>query len=204
MNHASRLRLFTTAVTLLALLGTACADGLEQRFNGSFPPFGWTVIDEAESGVVWNRNTAWGDANWTGGIGSCAEVSSSHSPGLDYNAWLRSPVFTVPPDAVLFFRANYQNFMGQDHFEVRVRVGTDSYVVLSWSEDHGDFESTPGDGAVVDVSVWAAEGIQLEFHYFDDAGSVHDDYYIQVDDVIVDDETAVRQTRWGAIKTLYR
>jgi hypothetical protein len=187
-----------------ALSGAAAADGLQQGFNGSFPPYGWTVIDEAETGVEWKRNTAWGDANWTGGIGACAEVSSSHSPGLDYNTTLQSPVFTVPPDAVLFFRANYQNFMGQDHLEVRVRVGANVYSLLGWSEDHGDFESTPGDGAVVDVSTWAGEAVRLEFHYYDDAGSIHDDYYIQVDDVIVDDETSVRQTRWGSIKALYR
>ncbi len=204
MNHTSRVLLSIATGALLALHGIACADGLEQRFNGSFPPFGWTVIDGAQTGVVWNRNTAWGDANWTGGDGACAEVSSSHSPGQDYNVWLQSPVFTVPPDAVLFFRANYQNFIGQDHFEVWVRIGTNIYNILSWSEDHGAFESTPGDGAIVDVSMWAGGEIQIEFHYFDDDGSVHDDYYIQVDDVIVDNETAVRRTRWGAIKALYR
>jgi len=203
MSQASQMLLLVAGM-LLSLIGVAYADGLEQRFNGSFPPYGWAVIDDAQSGVVWKRNTAWGDANWTGGIGSCAEVSSSHSPGQHYDTLLQSPVFTTPPDAVLFFRANYQNFIGEDRFEVRIRSGEDVYGVLSWNEDHGAFESTPGDGAIVDLGAWAGEGIQIEFHYFDDAASVHDDYYIQVDDVIVGDETAVTQVRWGAIKARYR
>ncbi len=192
------------AGVLLTPHGVACAVGLEQRFNGSFPPYGWTVIDEAQSGVLWQRNTAWEDANWTGGIGACAEVSSSHSPGLEYDVWLRSPAFSVPPDAVLFFRANYQNFMGEDHFEVWARADTNHYNLLTWSEDHGAFESTPGDGAVLDVSAWGGGEIQIEFHYYDEPGSVHDDYYIQVDDVIVGDETAVEKSSWGCIKALYR
>ncbi len=204
MRRTPRALSCLAVAALTALGGVAAADGIHQGFNGSFPPSGWTVIDAAQTGVEWQRNTAWGDDNWTGGIGACAEVSSSHSPGQDYDTSLLSPVFTVPSDAVLFFRANYQNFMGQDRFEVWVRVGMNIYALLSWSEDHGAFESTPGVGPVVDVSAWAGESVQIEFRYHNDPGPVHDDYYVQIDDVIVDDETSVKQTGWGTIKALYR
>ena len=45
--------------------------------------------------------------------------------------------------------------------------------------------------------------ISLEFRYVDETPAP-DDYYIQIDDVIVGDETVVEHVHWGIIKALYR
>jgi len=192
------------AITLLA--GSASADAaLEEHFSGGFPPNGWAVWDYAGDGVVWQRNSVWGDDNWTGGTGYCAEVSSSHSPGLDYATTLESPAFVVPPDALLFFRANYQNFMGNDRFEVSILFGINHITIVDWTSDQGSFEDLPGIGCVTPLPPMVfGQEIKLEFRYRNDVTSPDDDYYIQIDDVIVGDESAVHGISWGAIKALYR
>lgn len=204
MTRSSRTLLLLAALALTAFHGSATADGLEQHFDGSFPPTGWTTIDYAGDGVEWLRNTSWGDGNWTGGASFCAEVSSAHSIGLSFDAGLLSPEFVVPAGGLLFFRANYQNFKGNDSFDVIAGFGGNEMPILTWTSDQGGFESLPGAEATISMPpVLVGQTITLEFRYRDNAQTT-DNYYIQIDDVIVGDESAVRQARWGAIKALYR
>ncbi|MCD4690410.1 choice-of-anchor J domain-containing protein [bacterium] len=195
---------FIVLAVLLAPFSIVSGQALEERFEGSFPPDGWTVHDSAGDGVLWMRNDSWGDANWTSGSGLCAEVSSDHSPELDFDTQLISPSFIVPENGLLFFRANYANFMANDRFEVSLIFGVNHITILSWTSDQGDFESTPGVETVIPLPPFVmGEEITLQFSYRDDT-SHGDAYYIQIDDVIVGDESPVKDVTWGKIKNLYR
>ncbi len=205
MRQTSALLALSAALALLASHGAASADGLEERFEGSFPPEGWIVVDYTGDGVEWMLNDVWGDGNWTGGIGRCAEVSSTHSPGLDFDAALISPPFVVPEDGLLFFRANYQNFMGNDQFDVTVVMGFNNIELVAWRSDQGSFEALPGVEVVVPLlPMVIGQEVRLEFRYRDYHNVRSNAFYIQIDDVIVGDETAVERSGWGAIKALYR
>lgn len=196
-----------TLVALITAAAPSPASGqaLEERFDGTFPPSGWQIVDNAGDGVEWQRNSTWGDDNWTGGSGYCAEVSSAHSPGLAFNTQLISPTFTVPPEGLLFFRANYQNFMGTDQFGVSVVWGINHLDHLTWESDHGSFESLPGYEALVSIfPPLIGQDVRLVFEYRDHVNARGDAYYIQIDDVIVGDESPVECAGWGAIKALYR
>lgn len=196
--------LFIVLAILLSPFSVASGQALEEHFEGSFPPDGWTVHDIAGDGVLWMRNDLWDDANWTSGSGLCAEVSSNHSPGLDFNTQLISPSFIVPENGILFFRANYANFMENDRFEVSVAFGVNHITILSWSSDQGSFQATPGVETVISLPPFVVgEEVTLQFSYRDDT-SHGGAYYIQIDDVIVGDESAVNDVTWGKIKNLYR
>jgi hypothetical protein len=194
----------TLLVLFMLGLATLCrAQAFYEDFEGPFPPDDWMLGDGAGTGVLWGANADWGHANWTGGTGACAELCTDGDP-TDYDAWLRTPVFTVPEDGHLYARVNYQNLAGEDRFEVYVVIGLNTYTWAEYASDIGGFYGLPGEWIDVDISMWHTFDIQVAFHYYDPEGSPGDDWYCQIDDVTVGDESAVQNATWGAIKALYR
>ena len=173
--------------------GTAVrATLLEEHFDGSWPPAGWTVVDNlASSATNWNLNSTFSDhnGNYTGGTGTCAMACSDCSSGA-FDVELRSPVIdcSAASNVALRFLVNYQNFAGNDTFQVDVSTdgGTNWTNVLSWEEDHGTLNGTPGETVDLDISALAdgQSQVMVRFRYFDlDSGAW--DWYTQVDDVMV-------------------
>ncbi len=191
------------ACVLLLVTCTAAGEGLIERFEGAFPPADWVVHDFAGNGVTWHRNSDWKTGNWTGGAGLCACVVSDGAAGVEFDTTLETPQFQCPADAVLFFRVNYRNFIHRDFFEVDIWSEGTWTNILSWNESHGGDEHLPGYDVVIPLDLYAGNTIALRFHYFDPSGE-GDCWYVEIDDVIVGDETAVEQTGWGSIKAMYR
>ncbi len=182
---------------------TAAGEGLVERFEGAFPPAGWVVEDLAGNGVTWDTNTHWGIDNWTGGLGSCACVRPEAAGELAFDTTLETPQFQCPLNAILFFRANYQNFMNRDFLEVDLWFEGGWTNILSWNEDHGTSNGLPGHDVVIPLDLYAGGTIALRFHFFDPSENGIA-WYVEIDDVIVGDETPTERTHWGGIKALYR
>ena len=68
--------------TLLAASGNPAYScyldgGVNEQFEGAFPPLGWTVVNNGSNpSNVWKRNDEWGRANNTGGTGFSAGADS--------------------------------------------------------------------------------------------------------------------------------
>jgi len=173
--------------------GGAGATFLVERFDGaSFPPAGWTVIDNGGSGVVWNNVAGSLEAgNYTGGAGDAASVSSDLAGSAEFDTELRSPAIDLSgaTSVGLHYLANYQNFNGLDSLDVDFSLDGGSLwaPLLSWSEDHGTFRDLPGECVNLDLSPYAgAPSLMLRFRYHD-PNAPDWDWYAQIDELRVDD-----------------
>ena len=163
--------------------------GLSENFNGAtFPPAGWSVVDDAGNGVVWTNVAGSGESgNFTGGTGDAASVSSDKFGTAEFDTSLISPAITVTGGETLSYVANYQNLAGSDFLDVDISVDGGTWTnVLSWNEDHGSFRATPGEAVSLDLTGFlaGASSYQLRWHYYDP--NTNDfDWYAQIDDVNV-------------------
>ncbi|MEW5831010.1 MAG: carboxypeptidase regulatory-like domain-containing protein [Chloroflexota bacterium] len=162
--------------------------GFSQDFNSAtFPPTGWNVTDVAGNGVVWDLSSAWGDGNYTGGSGDAADANSDAAPYIEFDTILTSPTIIVAdlPSQTLTYLANYQNYANYDYLDLDISVDGGAWVnLLSWNEDHGAQDSTPGESVTVDLSplLGSATSFQLRWHYYD-PNAFDWDWYAQIDDV---------------------
>ena len=168
--------------------GSNCGTGTEVRlsedFNGGIPG-DWTVVDDDGSGLMWNTNVFWGDANWTGSDGMCAEASSDNTGSASYDTSLitRCVDLSGAISATLDLEANYQNFAAYDWFYIDARQDGGAWMnLLAWNEDHGTFHGAPGEHITVAVPVGSA-CTEIRFRYYDPV--VHYNWEIQIDDVVV-------------------
>lgn len=177
---------FQVAAAPLAPNGTAV---LSETFDAGIPG-GWTVIDNAGSGLVWTNLAGCGESNYILGATDVACASSDDFGPADFDTELRTPVvnlstYTAP--ASLTFDANYQNFVNADFFQVDVSTngGASWTNLLSWNEDHGASFAQPGVSVSLDISAYAGQAsVQFRFRYFDPTNEDWD-WYIQVDNVVV-------------------
>ncbi|MDH3815301.1 MAG: carboxypeptidase regulatory-like domain-containing protein, partial [Acidobacteriota bacterium] len=168
---------------------------IDEDFEGTFAPAGWTVIDNATAAApVWSNLVGCGETgNYTNGSGDLACSSSDKFGSADFDTELWTPTFDVGGlGAVgLSFTVNYQNYLGSDFFQVDLSTdggGSWSTNLLSWNEDHGGLREMPGEDVAIDLLAAGATGSnnRLRFHYFD-PNSLPFDWYIQVDDVWIGD-----------------
>lgn len=163
---------------------TACNSGL-QDFEDVWPPQEWKVY-ALETGTAWGDNGCCGEANYTGGSGLAACASSDNFGAGAYDTWLRSPGFGLlgVQSAVAFFRANFQSKTNDAFdFDLSVDGGVTWTTLLHWTEDHGAFESTPGEWVEVDLAPFVGTtGLLARLRYFDTLPGAWD-WYVQVDDI---------------------
>ncbi len=172
---------------------------IDEDFEGTFVPAGWTVIDNATAAApVWSNLAGCGEAgNFTNGSGDLACASSDIFGPADFDTELWTPVFDVGGlgAAGLAFTVNYQNFGGLDFFQVDLSTdggGSWDTNLLSWNEDHGGLRAPPGEDVAIDLSAAGATGSNnmLRFHYFEpNVGTDPWLWYVQVDDVFIGDST---------------
>lgn len=164
---------------------------LSESFDISIPA-GWAVVDNAGSGVVWTNLAGCTEpGNWTGGSGDLGCVSSDNFGTAEFDTELRTPVIdlssSVAP-ASLTFNANYQNFANLDFLDVDVSTNGAAGPwtnLLSWNEDHGTSDGTPGEAVNLDIaSVVGQANVMFRFHYYD-PNQADWDWYAMVDDVVI-------------------
>lgn len=174
------------ASTLQLLTGTPILS--EDFEGGTFPPTGWTVIDNAGTGVVWDFAAAWGDGNYCG-TGEAATVNSDAAGRMDFDTELITPAISTAgfKDIAVQYNANYINFLNADFLDVDISVDGGPWTnVLQWNEDHGDFFGPTGESVTLQLGSYIGNGssFRLRWHYYD-PGTNEWDWYAQIDDVVV-------------------
>lgn len=162
---------------------------LSENFDAGIPG-GWTVIDNAGSGVVWTNLAGCGETNYVNPSANVACASSDFAGHAEFDTELRTPVINLASyvaPASLTFDSNYQNLAALDFLQVDVSTnGGGSWTnLLSWNEDHGVLHVQPGVPVNLDISAYAGlASVLFRFHYFDP--NFDDwDWYAQVDNVVV-------------------
>lgn len=164
---------------------------LSETFDSGIPG-DWTVIDNEGAGLVWTDLAGSGmPANNTNGTGDCAAVDSDGAGAVDFDTELWTPVIDLSnaTGTALLFAAYYENYINRDYFDVDVSTdgGTVWTNVLSWNEDHGTED--------VNIDLSAYDGMSsviIRFRYYDLVANW--DWYVQVDDVLVDATIAQQPT----------
>ena len=183
-------------LVLVAVAPVGAVTFLQERFNGAtFPPAGWTVVDNGGSGVVWTNVAGSLEAgNYTSGSGDAASVSRDLAGQLNFDTELRTPSILLPggTDVVLHFLANYQDrvaFADLLQADFSTNGGTAWVNLENWSTNHGEFRAQPGECVDVDLSAMlpVATSLMIRFRYFN-SNSFDFGWYAQIDDVVVDDQ----------------
>jgi hypothetical protein len=154
-----------------------------EDFNGGIPDT-WAITDDAGTGLIWHTNDYWGDGNWTGSDGLCAEASSDEFGGALFDTSLITPVLdlTERPSAQLDLECNYQNYAYVDYFYIDVSYDGGAWSnLLTWNEDHGSFHNAPGEH--ITLALEGGHLTQLRFRYYTPIS--YWCWEVQVDDVVV-------------------
>ncbi|MEM9858339.1 MAG: S8 family serine peptidase [Bacteroidota bacterium] len=158
---------------------------LSEDFEGeNFPPDGWSVVDNEGNGLIWEASSD----NYTGGLGNSAMANSGANEDVEYDTELRSPVIDVDGKGgvVVQYYANYQNYLNGDFLDLDITTdgGASWTNVLSWNEDHGSFESVPGEYVTVELDdyISGAASMQLRWRYYN-PNTGDWDWYVQLDDI---------------------
>jgi hypothetical protein len=167
--------------TLLAASGNPAYScyldgGLNENFNGAFPPLGWIVKNNGSiANNVWKRNDTWGAANLTGGTGTSADADSdkagSGSGAFDTELW--SPPIKMPATPRnLRFKSAFRRIADVGMVDVSTNGGTTWTNLLT-------INATAVAEPTINMTAYANQTIILRFHYT--SGSWN--WYWQIDDV---------------------
>jgi len=170
-----------------------------EDFNGTFPPTGWTVVNNAD-GPAWQLNTATGRENDTGGDGTAATIDSDASTGFNVeDCELISPPFAVPENAFLEFAHSFRwHFLPPDE-QADVDISIDGEIWTNLANYSGGDDGYPG-GAhkSIDLGAYAGQTVQIRFHYYD----ANWDWWWQVDNVGIIQVTEIPAvSSWGLLIT---
>ena len=152
----------------------------EEHFDsGTWPPVGWTVIDNIGNGNVWNTSSFWGIGNAAGGTGEAAAINDDIlGSGQRTDTELITSAFDIPSGPYyLEFNNNFLNYDYAGVGDVDISVGGGPWVALkSYTTDSGGRASISLD------DYDGSTGCQLRFR-FDDLG--YWAYWWYIDDVVV-------------------
>ena len=159
---------------------------LEEDFEGTFPPTGWTVINNAVA-CAWDRNDLVGTSprtNYAGGDGYCADADADKcGSGATYpmDTELLTPSMDLSPyvTASLTYVAAY-NYLSGDYADCDISIdgGTSWTTMLHWAIDHDAYG--PGETVTLDLSPYCGNSdVIVRWHYFADSW----DYYYEIDQV---------------------
>jgi hypothetical protein len=153
--------------------------GLVEDFeNPTFPPAGWTVVDNG-TGCPWDTNVAFGLPNYAGGQGLSATVSSDAcGSGSVVDASLISPPFSLEfsTQASLDFVLSYRH-LGSSRFDVDFSSNNGASWTTIFSQTTSTSATGPGTPVSLDLaSQLGASQARLRLRYR--AGW---DWWVQVD-----------------------
>jgi hypothetical protein len=152
-----------------------------EPFDGSSMPPGWTVVDNAGQGHVWQIGDPENRGNLTGGSGNFADINSDfYGPGNHQDTSLVSPTIDLSnvTTPALRFHNDYNGFPNQTG---DVDVSTDGGQTWTNVWHHGsDSVRGPDLEEAVLAQAGSASNVKLRFHFVSTFG-----WWWEVDDVTV-------------------
>ncbi len=150
-----------------------------EDFNGGSIPSGWTVIDSAGTGAVWNVVT---DRSGSSLDGTSFVIADSDGVGgVDMDTYLVSPVISGwnSGDIVyLTFDQFFYYYSGNEIGDVDVFDGTTWVNLIRYQgRDVGSWDSP--DHPRIDLTPYLNPDLKIRFHYY----NAHYDWYWAVDNV---------------------
>jgi len=182
-------------IILVAAAAAGATRYLDQRFNGSFPPGGWSIVNY--NGCEWYGGTGGPNGNYAHGTGAPPSYESGY-------AILDSPTMNIPQGTTVYYRYQYSFgiggvMSGDARFYLLYTDNQSilaSYGISSWS-----WAWASGSAAVT-----RAAPIRARWHF--SAGSAGMPTFIEycVDTCQITDEPmdAVAPASLGRVKTLFR
>jgi len=160
---------------------------LDETFEGSWPPAGWSVIDNTGSGAVWNRSDLVGAVNQTtgnGGSGSSAAADPDNAgSGTGWDTELWSPVIdlTLAASATLTYASNFQDYAGNG--DIWLDVSIDGGLTWTTIRNQTDDDPTGGTFETEDLAAFVGEEVILRWRYTCDSTTA---WYWHIDNVYVE------------------
>ena len=161
---------------------------MTEEFEGTFPPAGWTSVDNIASGMVWNRNDLIPSSNRTGNNGFDAGADSDATCGV---APWDTTLFSGPVDLTgttapeVSFQSNFQDYAGsgQGWFDISNDGGM-SWTNL-WYGTSDDPGGTGGGGVLrsFDLTSYVGDTVQFSWRYTDDGDTCA--WFWHIDNVLV-------------------
>ncbi|MBN2381737.1 hypothetical protein JXQ70_02545, partial [bacterium] len=157
---------------------------ISQDFEGSFPPAGWTVINN--SGSDWDRNDALGQVNYTtanGGAGFCAAAGQDGNPGSTWDTELWSPPvdLTNALSAQVTYASNFKGYAGNDSIYLDISLDGGN----NWTNLRTQTIDDPVDGTleIEDLGAFLGNTVLLRWHYVAPATT---SYYWHIDNILLE------------------
>ncbi len=161
----------------------------------TWPLTGWTIVDNAGTGNVWDRNDTLGAPNRTTSGGGSGFSADADSDGVCSDAWdteMQSPVIdlTGTTNPTLFFASNFQDYAGAGEAWVDVSSdgGTTWNNVFYQTDDDAGGTTGGGTARQIDLSAYAGQSIIIRWRYSDNGDGCA--WFWQVDSVMVADVAA--------------
>jgi hypothetical protein len=175
MQKSKTSKLLTAALfvaTLLLLSSAAMAASLNESFEGTFPPAGWTVINNDGGSYTWTQYTY----PHTGTYAAGCHYESSES-----DDWMITPQLTsVGANDVLSFWYRIYSASFPESLEVRLSTTTDdisSFTTVLWA---GTLTNLTYLEQKVNLGAYVGEDVYIAFVY-----KSTDEFYLYLDDVSV-------------------
>ena len=177
------------ATAFVDVIYFSCQNPIENFENG-VPAWGWTVVNNVPGGPVWGDIASCGPngngGNWTGGLGDAACISASTLEPGEYDAELRTPVFSLVgySESTISFLLNYQNWAGIDRltFDISADGGATWAPLRIYTTDQGAFQNTPGVRITTDLADYLGQAnLILRWRYnWNDPAALG--WYAQIDE----------------------
>jgi len=159
--------------------------GTTESFDGGVLPAGWSLVDNAGTGVVWRFDDPKLRSNLTGGTGPFAIIDSDQAGPKNVDAVLRSPSmnFSGETTVILEFKYDFRwyTYGLNEIADVDVSVNGGTSWTNVWRRS-GANDRGPKT-ARVDISALAAGqlDVRVRFHYYD----ANYEWWWQVEDVFI-------------------
>ncbi len=154
---------------------------LNEPFDATSPPAGWTVVDNKANGEVWTFTNPGGRGNLTGGAGNFAIIDSDHyGSGHSQDSSLVSPVLDLSNEAspVVRFQNDYFGFPNQTG---DIDVTTDGGQTWTNAWHHGSDSVRGPDLETAAISqAGGHSAVQLRFHFVSSFG-----WWWELDNLVV-------------------
>ncbi len=171
----------------------AAAVILQEDFEGSFPPTGWSRV--IHSGTYnWESTATTGQTNYTNGSGYAADADSDYYDAMD--ASLLTPAFSLVGTTHPFLR--FQNYFESlsDYDDAYVDISLDGGT--NWTTLlHYDGVDVGPNQVSINLSAYIGQAsVLIRFHYV----APDWDWFWLVDDVVIEDLINIPTlSEWGMI-----